>query len=48
MCACQVFLHSLATEKSLVNRISKFEAALENGEKTSLRGLCEKKTEEAE
>ncbi|KAL9306604.1 Protein transport protein SEC31 A [Arabidopsis thaliana] len=46
--ASEVFLHSLATEKSLVNRISKFEAALENGEKTSLRGLCEKKTEEAE
>lgn len=48
MSICQVFLHTLATEQSLVNRISKFEAAFENGEKTSIRGLCEKKTEEAE
>ncbi|KAG7592190.1 WD40 repeat [Arabidopsis thaliana x Arabidopsis arenosa] len=46
--ASEVFLHSLATEQSLVNRISKFEAALEDGEKTSLRGLCEKKIEETE
>ncbi|CAH8252778.1 unnamed protein product [Arabidopsis lyrata] len=35
--ASEVFLHTLATEQSLVNRISKFEAALENGEKTSIR-----------
>lgn len=45
---CQIFLHSLATDQSLVNRISKFEAAIENGNKTSLWGLCEKKTEETE
>ncbi|XP_010459526.1 PREDICTED: protein transport protein SEC31 homolog A-like [Camelina sativa] len=44
--ASEVIMHSLATEQSLVNRISRFEAAIENGEKSSLRGLCEKKTEE--
>ena len=44
----QVFLHSLVTEQSLVSRTSEFEAAIENGDKTSLRGLCEKKSEETE
>ncbi|KAL0797967.1 hypothetical protein Bca101_053141 [Brassica carinata] len=46
--ASVVFLHSLATEQSLVNRITKFEAEIENGEKTSLRSLCEKKSEGTE
>ncbi|KAJ0247821.1 Protein transport protein SEC31 A [Hirschfeldia incana] len=46
--ASVVFLHSLATEQSLVNRITKFEAELENGEKASLRSLCKKKFEETE
>ncbi|KAL1197597.1 transport protein SEC31-like protein B [Cardamine amara subsp. amara] len=44
----EVFLHSLVTEQSLVSRTSEFEAAIENGDKTSLRGLCEKKSEETE
>ncbi|CAH8357318.1 unnamed protein product [Eruca vesicaria subsp. sativa] len=46
--ASVVFLHSLATEQSLVNRISEFDAALGDGEKTSLRSLCKKKSEETE
>ena len=48
ICHAQVFLHSLATEQSLVSRTSEFEAAIENGDKTSLRGLCGKKSEETE
>ncbi|KAF2608163.1 hypothetical protein F2Q68_00045260 [Brassica cretica] len=44
----EVFLHSLVTEQSLVSRTSEFEAAIENGDKTSLRSLCEKKSEETE
>ncbi|KAJ0256748.1 WD40 repeat-containing protein [Hirschfeldia incana] len=44
----EVFLHSLVTEQSLVSRTSEFEAAIENGDKNSLRGLCEKKSEETE
>lgn len=47
-CHVQVFLHSLVTEQSLVSRTSEFEAAIENGDKTSLRDLCEKKSEETE
>lgn len=47
-CHVQVFLHSLVTEQSLVSRTSEFDAAIENGDKTSLRGLCEKKSEETE
>ena len=43
-----MFLHSLVTEQSLVSRTSEFETAIENGDKTSLRGLCEKKSEETE
>ncbi|ESQ43725.1 hypothetical protein EUTSA_v10005758mg [Eutrema salsugineum] len=44
----EVFLHSLVTEQSLVSRTSEFEAAIENGDKTSLRDLCEKKSKETE
>ncbi|XP_048609777.1 protein transport protein SEC31 homolog B isoform X1 [Brassica napus] len=44
----ELFLHSLVTEQSLVSRTSEFDAAIENGDKTSLRGLCEKKSEETE
>ncbi|KAH0912648.1 hypothetical protein HID58_035969 [Brassica napus] len=44
----EVFLHSLVTEQSLVSRTSEFETAIENGDKTSLRGVCEKKSEETE
>lgn len=44
----QVYVHSLVTEHSLVNRSSEFEAAIQNGEKSLLRALCEKKSEESE
>ncbi|KAG5390742.1 hypothetical protein IGI04_032283 [Brassica rapa subsp. trilocularis] len=46
--ASVVFLHNLATEQSLVNRITKFETEIVNGEKTSLMSLCKKKSEETE
>ncbi|KFK35498.1 hypothetical protein AALP_AA5G292600 [Arabis alpina] len=44
----EVLLHSLVTEQSLVSRTSEFEAAIVNGDKASLMGLCEKKAEETE
>ncbi|CAN8280575.1 unnamed protein product [Cochlearia groenlandica] len=44
----EVLLHSLVTEQSLVSRTSEFDAAIENGEKASLRSLCEKKSKETE
>ncbi|CAH2036931.1 unnamed protein product [Thlaspi arvense] len=46
--ASEVFLHNMATEQSLVNRITKFEAEIDNGEKTSLKSFCVKKSEETE
>ncbi|XP_012065636.2 protein transport protein SEC31 homolog B [Jatropha curcas] len=44
----EVLLHNLVTEHSLVHRSSEFEAAIQNGEKSSLKAICEKKSEEAE
>ncbi|XP_068328890.1 protein transport protein SEC31 homolog B-like [Pyrus communis] len=44
----EVYIHSLVTEHSLVNRSSEFEAAIQNGERPLLRALCEKKSQEAE
>ncbi|KAJ4971026.1 hypothetical protein NE237_004125 [Protea cynaroides] len=44
----QVYVHTLVTELSLVSRSTEFEAAVQNGEKSSLRILCEKKSEESE
>lgn len=46
--ATQVFVHSLVTEQSLVSRSSEFEAAIQNGERSSLRALCERKSQESE
>ncbi|XP_010552746.1 PREDICTED: protein transport protein SEC31 homolog B-like isoform X2 [Tarenaya hassleriana] len=43
-----VFLHSLIMEQSLVGRSSEFEEALEKGDKSSLRVLCEKKSQVSE
>ncbi|CAA6671881.1 unnamed protein product [Spirodela intermedia] len=40
----QVYMHSLVTESSLVSRSTDFVAAIENGEKGSLRVLCEQKS----
>ncbi|KAM1157961.1 hypothetical protein ACFX1X_028819 [Malus domestica] len=44
----EVYVHSLVTEHSLVNRSSEFEAAIQNGERHLLRALCEKKSQESE
>ncbi|KAJ9158851.1 hypothetical protein P3X46_024396 [Hevea brasiliensis] len=46
--ASEVLLHNLVTEHSLVSRSSEFEAAIQNGEKSSLKALCEKKSQESE
>ncbi|CAN4080604.1 unnamed protein product [Withania somnifera] len=44
----EVHVHSVVTEQGLVSRSSEFEAAIQNGEKTSLRTFCEKKFQESE
>ncbi|KAF2293722.1 hypothetical protein GH714_004326 [Hevea brasiliensis] len=46
--ASEVLLHDLVTEHSLVSRSSEFEAAMQNGEKSSLKALCEKKSQQSE
>ncbi|KAE9593486.1 putative transcription factor WD40-like family [Lupinus albus] len=45
--ASEVYVHSLVTEDSLVSRSSEFEAAVQNGEKSLLRVLCDKKSQES-
>lgn len=44
----QVFVHNLVTEDSLFSRSSEFEAAIQNGERSLLRVLCDKKSQESE
>ncbi|CAN0917255.1 Protein transport protein SEC31 homolog B [Linum grandiflorum] len=44
----EVLLHNLVTEQSLVTRSSEFETAINNGEKSSLKLLCERKSLESE
>ncbi|KAL2461198.1 Protein transport protein SEC31B [Abeliophyllum distichum] len=44
----EVYVHNLATEHGLVSRSSEFEAAIQNGERSALRLLCEKKSQESE
>ncbi|KAL5543632.1 hypothetical protein UlMin_007416 [Ulmus minor] len=46
--ASEVFIHNLVTEHGLVSRSSEFEAAVQNGERSSLRVLCDKKSQESE
>ncbi|KAI3996215.1 hypothetical protein MKX01_000011 [Papaver californicum] len=43
----EVYIHDLVTELSLVSRSTEFEAAIQDGEKTSLRALCDKKSQES-
>ncbi|XP_059651913.1 protein transport protein SEC31 homolog B-like [Cornus florida] len=43
----EVFVHNLVTEHSLVSRSSEFKAAIQNGERSSLKLLCDKKSEES-
>ncbi|KVI00734.1 hypothetical protein Ccrd_021012 [Cynara cardunculus var. scolymus] len=44
----QVDVHDLVTEHSLVGTSSEIEAAMRSGERSSLRLLCDKKTQESE
>ncbi|CAA3002812.1 transport SEC31 homolog B [Olea europaea subsp. europaea] len=44
----EVYVHNLATEHGLASRSSEFEAAIQNGERSSLMHLCEKKSQESE
>uniref|UniRef100_A0A6N2MMK4 Uncharacterized protein n=1 Tax=Salix viminalis TaxID=40686 RepID=A0A6N2MMK4_SALVM len=46
--ASQVFLHNLVTEDSLVSRSSEFESAIQNGEKSLVKALCDKKSQESD
>uniref|UniRef100_A0A804MFF6 Glutamine amidotransferase domain-containing protein n=1 Tax=Zea mays TaxID=4577 RepID=A0A804MFF6_MAIZE len=39
-----VHVHNLVIEQSLVSQSTEFEAAIQNGDKSSLRALCEKNT----
>lgn len=41
-------MHNVVTEESLLSRSSEFEAAIQNGERSSLKLLCEKKLQESE
>lgn len=41
----EVYVHDLVTEHDLVSRSTEFEASIQNGEKTLLRALCDKKSE---
>uniref|UniRef100_A0A0E0LP96 Sec16 Sec23-binding domain-containing protein n=1 Tax=Oryza punctata TaxID=4537 RepID=A0A0E0LP96_ORYPU len=43
----QVHVHNLVIEQSLVSRSTEFEAAIQNGDKSSLRALCDKKAQES-
>ncbi|ONK63576.1 uncharacterized protein A4U43_C07F16680 [Asparagus officinalis] len=42
----EVYVHNLVTENSLVSRSTEFENAIRDGEKVSLRLLCEKKSQD--
>jgi protein transport protein SEC31 len=42
-----VHVHNLVIEQTLVSRSTEFEAAMQNGDKSSLRALCDKKSEES-
>ncbi|KAG8099207.1 hypothetical protein GUJ93_ZPchr0013g34800 [Zizania palustris] len=43
----EVHVHNLVIEQSLVSRSTEFEAAIQNGDKSSLRALCDKKSQES-
>ncbi|KAF5738393.1 Transducin family protein / WD-40 repeat family protein isoform 1 [Tripterygium wilfordii] len=43
-----VFVHNMVVEDSWVSRSSELEAAMQNGERSSLRVLCDKKSQESE
>ncbi|KAJ6831903.1 protein transport protein SEC31-like protein B [Iris pallida] len=43
----EVFVHNLITEHGLVSRSTEFEASIKDGEKSSLRVLCDKKSKDS-
>ncbi|XP_057523798.1 protein transport protein SEC31 homolog B isoform X2 [Amaranthus tricolor] len=43
----EVYVHNVVTEDSLVSRSSEFKAAIQNGERSSLRVLCDRKSQES-
>ncbi|XP_051213974.1 protein transport protein SEC31 homolog B [Lolium perenne] len=43
----EVHVHNLVVEQTLVSRSTEFEAAMQNGDKSSLRALCDKKSQES-
>ncbi|XP_042006903.1 protein transport protein SEC31 homolog B-like isoform X1 [Salvia splendens] len=44
----QVFVHNLVTEHGLISRSSAFEKEIQNGDKSALKLLCERKSQESE
>jgi len=47
-CGSDVFMHKVITEDSLVKRSSEFETAVNTSEKSALRLMCERKSEDSE
>lgn len=43
----QVYMHKVITEDSLVKRSSEFETAVNTSEKSALRLMCERKSEDS-
>nr|CAD1833504.1 unnamed protein product [Ananas comosus var. bracteatus] len=43
----EVYVHNLVTEHNLVSRSTEFEAVIRDAEKTSLRALCDRKSQES-
>lgn len=41
-------MHDLVTEHNLVSTSSEFEAAMRSGDRSNLRVLCDKKSQESE
>ncbi|KAL8171502.1 hypothetical protein V2J09_023306 [Rumex salicifolius] len=44
----EIYLHNVVMDDSLVSRSTEFQAAIQNGERASLRTVCEKKEQESE
>ncbi|KAL3622566.1 hypothetical protein CASFOL_033977 [Castilleja foliolosa] len=44
----EVYVHNLVTEHGLISRSYEFEAAIQNGDRSALKILCERKSQESE
>ncbi|KAK6140511.1 hypothetical protein DH2020_025741 [Rehmannia glutinosa] len=44
----EVYVHNLVTEHGLISRSSEFETAIQNGDRSALKLLCERKSQESE